>query len=210
MNFLLILAHPSDKSFCYEITRTLENELSENGHKYRLRDLYQLDFDPVLRPSDLGSLKAGIIPDGILAEQEHIRWADVLVFVYPIWWTGMPAIMKGYVDRVFSSGFAYAYNDNNPVGLLTDKKALILNTQGYTKEYYDSIGMTEALRKTTDQGIFNFCGIEVVDHLFFGDVPSMPVLVKLSYLEEVIQILQQFVMPQPSTKINYNLTFQKE
>ncbi|MEI6575824.1 MAG: NAD(P)H-dependent oxidoreductase [Bacteroidota bacterium] len=185
MNFLLVLAHPSERSFCHEILKTFEEELHSINHNYRIRDLYQLDFDPVLRPSDLGSLKAGIIPATISEEQEHILWADVLVFIYPIWWTGMPAIMKGYVDKVFSSGFAYSYNDNHPKGLLFDKKALILNTQGYTKEYYDKIGMTEALRKTTDEGIFDFCGIKVIDHKFFGDVPNMEAGMKELYLDEV-------------------------
>jgi NAD(P)H dehydrogenase (quinone) len=193
MNFLLLLAHPSEKSFCYDIIRNFEKQLPASGQHFKIRDLYKMDFDPVLRPADLASLKAGKIPPAIADEQEHLRWADVLVFIYPIWWTGMPAILKGYVDKVFSSGFAYSYNNNSPVGLLTEKKALIINTQGYTREHYDSIGMTDALRKTTDEGIFDFCGIEVIDHMFFGDVPNMPEETRGAYLHEISEVLDDFL-----------------
>lgn len=108
------------------------------------------------------------MPEDIAVEQEQIKWADVIIFVYPVWWTGLPAMLKGYVDRVFSYGFAYQYVEGNPVGLLEVKKALLFSTTGAANEIYEQIGMHNSMKQTTDQGIFGFTGIKVIDHVFFG------------------------------------------
>lgn len=83
----------------------------------------------------------------------------------------MPAILKGYVDRVFAYGFAYAYGEQGVDKLLQGKKGLIINTHGTPKEIYDQIGMTAGLKITSDTGVFDFTGIEPVEHLLFGNVP---------------------------------------
>lgn len=139
-----------------------------------VRDLYALDFAPVLTQKDIEALRKGQAPEDIAQEQRYITQADTLIFVYPLWWTGLPAILKGYVDRVFSYGFAYRYNQAGEIeGLLKGKKRFLVTTHGTPNAYYDSTGMTQALQETTDSGIFNFCGITEVNHLFFGAVPSV-------------------------------------
>ena len=172
MNYLIIFAHPNGKSFSHQILKTLTEEISSSGNSYEYRNLYDLNFEPVLSSSDLAQYKKGEYPDDVRTEQQWVSWADVLVFIYPLWWGGMPAIMKGYIDRVYATGFAYEFNDNNPVGLLQGKKALLLSTQGYSRDYYDSIGMTDAMLKIETSGIFGFCGIELLEHLFFGNAPA--------------------------------------
>jgi NAD(P)H dehydrogenase (quinone) len=84
-----------------------------------------------------------------------------------IWWTGLPAILKGYVNRVFSYGFAYAYGEEGVMRLLSGKKGFIINTHGHSTEYYDEIGMTAGLKVTSDEGIFGFVGIETVPSVFW-------------------------------------------
>jgi NAD(P)H dehydrogenase (quinone) len=87
--------------------------------------------------------------------------------IHPIWWTGLPAILKGYIDRVFSYGFAYRYDQGIQKGLLVGKKAVIINTHGKSKAEYESIGMDNALLLTSDKGIYTYSGLEVVKHFFF-------------------------------------------
>lgn len=157
----------------------------------KIRDLYTLKFDPVLKLSDFKALNNRNIPADIKEEQEHIKWADVLIFVYPVWWTGLPAMLKGYVDKVFSSGFAYKYVDGNPVGLLKDKKGLLICTTGTPNNIYKENGMHNSMKQTTDMGIFNFCGIKVIDHVFFGAVPYVSDETRKNYLKEVEKLINE-------------------
>ncbi|BAB06467.1 NAD(P)H-dependent oxidoreductase [Halalkalibacterium halodurans] len=174
MNHLIIYAHPHPESLNHAILDTAVHALKKNGHEVIVRDLYALHFQPVLTPEDISVMNAGDIPQDIKTEQEYITRADVITFIYPIWWTGLPAILKGYIDRVFSYGFAYEIGENGEViRMLTGKKGLIINTFGHPKENYDEIGMTNGLKITSDTGIFEFVGVEPTDHLLFGSVGSL-------------------------------------
>ena len=170
MNHLIVYAHPHPESLNHAILDTTVSTLKKNGHEVIVRDLYELDFQPVLRPEDMAAMKAGQTPKDIKTEQECINDADVITFIYPIWWTGLPAILKGYVDRVFSYGYAYAVGEEGIIKLLKGKKGLIINTHGTPNEEYDEIGMTAGLKVTSDIGIFDFSGIETVEHLLFGSI----------------------------------------
>lgn len=170
MKHLIVYAHPYSESLNHSILETTVNALKENGHEVVVRDLYALDFQPVLKREDTAAMKAGNIPDDIKTEQEFIAEADAITFIYPIWWTGLPAILKGYVDRVFAYGFAYSTGPEGVIKLLQGKKGLIINTHGTPNEVYDEMGMTAGLKVTSDIGIFDFTGIEPVDHLLFGSI----------------------------------------
>ncbi len=191
MKHLMVYSHPNPKSFCHAILETASVALKAKRHEVMVRDLYALGFDPVLKGSDFEGFKSGKIPSDIRTEQEHIAWADVITFIYPIWWTGLPAMIKGYIDRVYSLGFAYSVGEWGPVGLLTGKKAIIFNTTGTAKEIYDSAGMFDAIKKTSDTGIFNFCGIEVLEHKFFTAVPSTDDATRKGYLSEVKAVMDR-------------------
>ena len=97
MNHLIVVAHPNSDSFNHAIVQTTVHALKAKGHETVVRDLYTLQFEPVLSLEDFNSLRAGQIPDDIKAEQGFITSADVITFIYPIWWTGLPGILKGYV-----------------------------------------------------------------------------------------------------------------
>ncbi|CAI8733289.1 NAD(P)H-dependent oxidoreductase [Priestia megaterium] len=170
MKHLIVYAHPNPESLNHAILDTTVNTLKKNGHEVVVRDLYALDFQPVLKPEDTEAMKAGQTPNDIKTEQEFISEAEAITFIYPIWWTGLPAILKGYVDRVFAYGFAYAPGEEGIIKLLKGKKGLIINTHGTPNEVYDEIGMTAGLKITSDIGIFDFTGIETVEHLLFGSI----------------------------------------
>jgi NAD(P)H dehydrogenase (quinone) len=185
MKHLIVYANHSESSFNGKIKDELCAALRAQGHETRIRNLYEQDFYPVLKSNDLAGAHQGQIPEEIKTEQDHVRWADVITFVYPIWWTGMPAIMKGYIDRVFLYGFAYQMTENGIDGMLKDKKVSIINTTGQPRDVYEQNGMYDAMKKTSDEGIFEFCGMQVIDHIFFPAVLSVDDETRNEYLEKV-------------------------
>lgn len=191
MNHLVVFAHPNPKSFGKGIVDAVVKASEEKGANVRVRDLYEIGFDPILKPSDFVDLQSGKVSEDIAAEQEHINWADVITFVYPVWWASFPAILRGYVDRVFSHGFAFQNVNGAPEGLLKGKKGLLFCTTGTPSEIYAADGMHNSMKQTTDQAVFNFTGIETVKHVFFGSVPSVTSETRKGYLEEVAKIVKE-------------------
>ena len=168
MKYLIIYAHPNESSLNNHLLKNVIGSLQKGQQEIEIRDLYKIGFNPVLSLVDMEGQRMGKVDAAVQREQEYISWADHLVFIYPIWWTGMPAIMKGYIDRVFSYGFAYRYDQGVQKGLLTGKMATIINTQGKSKAEYESIGMDKALSLTSDKGVFAYCGLEI-KHNFYID-----------------------------------------
>ncbi|MDR7370255.1 NAD(P)H-dependent oxidoreductase [Flavobacterium aquidurense] len=167
MKHLIIYSHPNQGSLNHHLLQTATDSLKAKNHEIVIRDLYQLNFNPVLSLEDMNGQRMGNVTDEVKQEQQYISWADHITFIYPIWWTGMPAIMKGYIDRVFSYGFAYRYDQGVQKGLLTGKLTTIINTHGKSQAEYESIGMDKALSLTSDKGIFTYCGLEINQHFFF-------------------------------------------
>ncbi|ULO05347.1 NAD(P)H-dependent oxidoreductase [Paenibacillus sp. 19GGS1-52] len=185
MKHLIIYAHPNPESLNHSILETTVQALKNNGHEVVVRDLYALDFQPVLKPEDTANMRAGQTPQDIKTEQEFITQAEAITFIYPIWWTGLPAIVKGYIDRVFSYGFAYSAGEEGIIKLLNGKKGLIINTHGTPNAVYDNIGMTAGMKMTSDVGIFDFVGIESVGHLFLGSIGYLDEVAYKGMLKEV-------------------------
>lgn len=174
MNHLIVYAHPHEGSFNNAILDAAVGALKNKGHEVNVRDLYKLGFNPVLTNADTAALREGNPPADIKTEQEYLRKADFITFIYPIWWAGIPAILKGYVDRTFSYGFAYQYNSQGGIDkLFAGKKGAIINTYGTPGDIYEAIGMNNSLKQTSSSGIFEFCGVEVVEHFLFGGVTTV-------------------------------------
>ena len=174
MKHLIIYAHPNPQSLNSQLKDALVAHLKLAGSEVMIRDLYQLNFDPILSLDDMAGQRVGTVADDVRKEQELIDWAECITIIHPIWWTGLPAIMKGYIDRVFSYGFAYRYDNGVQKGLLTNKKAIIINTHGKSNAEYEAIGMDKALSLTSDRGIYSYSGLEIKKHFFFdrADRPS--------------------------------------
>lgn len=166
---LIILAHPDPASLSVAYKDEVVKLTQKAGSEAIVRDLYNIGFHPVLSGEDFAAFKEGKVPADIKLEQDYIRCADLITFIYPIWWAGMPAMMKGYIDRVFSRGFAYDIVGLGEIKkLLTGKRVVVLNNFGMTYDEYEQSGMLDALKRTSDTGIFEFCGMEVEAHHFFG------------------------------------------
>lgn len=189
MKHLIIFAHPNNESLNHHLLQTVVESLQTQNHDIEVRDLNQINFNPVLSLEDMQGQRIGIVADDVKQEQQFISWAEYITFVYPIWWTGMPAILKGYIDRVFSYGFAYRYEQGVQKGLLMGKLTTIINTQGKSQDEYERIGMDKALSLTSDKGIFTYCGLEINQHFFFDkadkakseDIETWTKLIKQSF-----------------------------
>ncbi|KMQ65655.1 NAD(P)H dehydrogenase [Chryseobacterium angstadtii] len=167
MRHLIIYAHPNENSLNHHLLQTVIESLQKENHEIEIRDLNKIGFDPVFSLEDMQGQYAGKVAEEIQTEQDYISRAEHITFIYPIWWTGMPAIMKGYIDRVFSYGFAYRCDQGVQKGLLKGKKAVIINTHGKSHEEYERMGMDRALSLTSDNGIFLYSGFEIIQHFFF-------------------------------------------
>ncbi|WP_417888227.1 NAD(P)H-dependent oxidoreductase [Zunongwangia sp.] len=167
MKHLIIYAHPNAQSLNGHLKQVVVEHLNKNGHQVKVRDLYKQNFNPVLSLEDMEGQRKGQVYEDVKIEQDYIDWADVITFIYPIWWTGLPAIMKGYIDRVFSYGFAYRYDQGVQKGLLVGKQTVIINTHGKSHTEYCDLGIDKALRLTSDKGIYIYCGLDVKQHFFF-------------------------------------------
>ncbi|AIQ46485.1 NAD(P)H dehydrogenase [Paenibacillus sp. FSL R7-0273] len=112
MKTLVVIAHPRTDSLTWSLTKKMVEGLSHSGHKYEILDLYAENFNPLLQPidePDFGNSDKGYSKE-VQREMERIKRHDAIIFVFPVWWHSTPAILKGYIDRVFNNGFAYGTN----------------------------------------------------------------------------------------------------
>ncbi|SFX74385.1 NAD(P)H dehydrogenase (quinone) [Bacillus altitudinis] len=171
MNHLIIFAHPQ-QSLNQTLLDLVVSTLLNNGHDVTVRDVYSIGFPPELTTAEKVAMRNGHVPAPIQREQKLIQQADVLTFIFPIWWTGLPAMLKGYVERVFSEGFAYEINENGVVkNLLRDKKGVIINTHDAPRTFLDSnMIITPSHHMTTDTAAFDLIGVEPVERLLFSSM----------------------------------------
>lgn len=183
MRSLVIYAHLNPFSFNHAIKEEVVRLLKEMEHEVKVSDLYEMDFKAVLKPEDLNLMYSGSVAADVKVEQEKITWAERLILVYPIWWTGFPAILKGYIDRVFSYGFAYSFDEKGRIQLLKSKRALLISTHGQSEMIYHD-RMYTSIRDTQDIGVFEFCGIEA-QHVFFPGIMDSSDELRQDYLDSL-------------------------
>lgn len=160
MNCLLVVAHPLSASLCWHFARVVTAELETAGHTVTSLDLYELDFDPRLTPEERRSYYLGPHDiSGVRDDADALRNADALVLVFPTWWFGMPAILKGWVDRVFAPGVAFAHGkDFGPIRpLLTNLRNVVVVTTLGSPWWVDWFVMRRPLRRIFRTAIIGAC-----------------------------------------------------
>ncbi len=173
MRILAVFAHPSQACFNRAVLDALRDESAKKGHDCSVLDLYRLKFNPVLSDDDFEDFNRGRIPRDIEKMQAKVKDADVVAFIHPLWWFGMPAILKGWIDRVFSYGFAYGHDSRGVKPLLAGKKAIVINTAGGDeKSSYDDTGYKDAITKLNDDGIYRFVGFDIILRRMFFAIPA--------------------------------------
>lgn len=170
MNILIIYAHPNPSSFNAALREVAVGTLSRAGHSILLSDLYTMRFNAVLSLRELEGDE-----HLIKTEMDKVRRADLLLFQFPNWWYGMPAIMKGWIDRVFAFGFAYDIGREFETGLFKGKKALLSLTTQRRKDYYSAAPQRDLMRvlEPIHYGYLAFCGMEVLPPFIVYGPPEM-------------------------------------
>jgi len=182
MKVFIVYAHPEPLSFNGAMFRKAQQEFIAKGHEIRISDLYKMRFNPISDASNFVSLKnpdffkqqleeinasnLGTFSSDISAEQEKIEWCDLMIWQFPLWWFSVPAILKGWVDRVFAMDKAYGNGKIYENGLLRGRKALLSLTTGGPQDAYLENGIQgdiNGILRPLQRGILEFTGFTVLN-----------------------------------------------
>ncbi len=152
MHVYILFAHPSRESFNRAVLDSFTDGLRDAGHSFEIGDLYRMGFEPnmdlVQYEREVGLDPTVPVPEDVRAEQEKINRADALAFIYPVWWSDCPAILKGWFDKVLTYGYAYFYDDNEERKTEIDlQKAIVICPAGHTVEHLEEIGIAESMER---------------------------------------------------------------
>ncbi|MES2131896.1 MAG: NAD(P)H-dependent oxidoreductase [Bacteroidota bacterium] len=179
---LIIHAHPESRSFCSALKDEAVAYFQSQGAEVKVSDLYAMGFDPVGNKHDFTQLenpdffkyqleqvhayKNNVFEASLKEEMDKLEWCDTLIFNFPLWWFGLPAILKGWVDRVFAMGFSYGAGkgvyDN---GTFKDKTAFCTFTTGGSEVAYGPTGKNGSLDTILypiQHGMLYFVGMKVL------------------------------------------------
>lgn len=158
MHVLTVLDHPNPKSFSAAAAQQVMAGVRAAGHSNELADLHAEGFDPRWSMADVDTQDAGQIPD-IAREQARIERADAICLVFPLFWWGMPAMTKGWVDRVWSWGWAYDQLEDPEGSKLRKRPAHLLVPAGTSEARARDTGQLAALETAWMQGTFGYFGL---------------------------------------------------
>ncbi|MER8789207.1 NAD(P)H-dependent oxidoreductase [Mesorhizobium sp. M0983] len=223
MKVLLVFAHPEPNSLNGALRDVAIRELETQGHEVRVSDLYadgwksevdRADFPswpPEARFLPAGASKkafaSGTLTDDVKAEIDKLLWADILILQFPLWWYAMPAILKGWVDRVYAYGFAYGvgehsdkrWGDRFGEGTLAGKRAMLIVTTGGWEEHYSARGVNgpiDDLLFPINHGILYYPGYDVLPPFVvyrvdrFGEADFEPVAERLRERMRTLETIQ--------------------
>ncbi|MEP9308541.1 NAD(P)H-dependent oxidoreductase [Enterobacter cloacae] len=171
---LIVTAHPVENSLSQSLAQRIAGKLQELGTQVEIADLHAEGFSPtMIRPDlDLYHGDVSALPDEVLLEQQRVERADMLVFVFPIYWWSVPALLKGWFDRVLTVNWAYKVaEDGRIVGNLRDVPVRLVATAGSDIAGFDKHGYSAAIQSQIVEGVFGFCGLKNVtlDILYQAD-----------------------------------------
>ncbi|MDE1140621.1 NAD(P)H-dependent oxidoreductase [Paraburkholderia tropica] len=189
MNVLLVYAHPEPRSLNGSLKNFTVERLERAGHTVQVSDLYAMNWKATLdaddapardlaepfRPStdSRHAFEGGTQPADIAAEQEKLRWADAVILQFPLWWFTMPAILKGWVERVYAYGFAYGVGEHSDrrwgsrygEGTLAGKRAMLIVTTGGWESHYGPRGINgpiDDILFPIQHGVLYYPGFDVL------------------------------------------------
>jgi putative NADPH-quinone reductase len=183
---LLIHAHPVDDAFVDLIVDSYSSAAVAAGHTLKLLVLKNLHFDLNFSTGYRGNQE--LEPD-LADAQQNIAWADHMVFVFPNWWGTYPALLKGFIDRVFLPGFAFRYSNGHslPDKLLKGKTARLIMTMDNPKWYYFLVLCAPGY-KSLRKSVLHFCGIKPVRTLTISSIRFASDKKKLNWLKKASQL----------------------
>lgn len=193
MDILVILAHPNPMSFNHGIANMVIQTLEKGGHQVTFHDLYAEVFNPVMPEEEMP--KDAVVEPRIKRYCRELCTADGIIIIHPNWWGQPPAILKGWIDRIFRPGMAYEFNEGDggegiPVGLLDGKTAIVLNTSNTPDEREKTV-FGDPLETLWKNCIFGLCGVTNFHRKNFSVICTSTLEQRKAWLEEVRDKIRQ-------------------
>jgi putative NADPH-quinone reductase len=181
MKILIINGHPDAKSYSAAITAEFTKNLDKQRHQIENLELGKMKFDPVLR----FGYRQKMPPNAdIERSQQLLKWADHMVFIYPIWWSSMPSLLKGWIDRVMTPGFAYNMKSfYRHDGHLSGRTAELILTSDAPAFYYRWLAPTPV--RLMRNHILKLCGIRTTRVQIFGKTQAATDERRQKFLEQI-------------------------
>lgn len=216
MHTLIVNAHPEPTSFCSSLARTAHDTLTARGHSAIVSDLYRDGFDPAGGPGDfterayadrfgyqreqIAASRNGTFAPPLAREIERVKNADLVILHFPLWWFGLPAMMKGWVDRVFAMGFAYGPGQSHATGPLKGKRAMLTFTTGSPAVAFGADapnGDMNALLFPIQYGMLHFVGMDVLPPFIAYGAARVDEAARLAYLDRYTAHLSALDQAEP-------------
>ncbi len=189
MHTLVILSHPYARSYCHALFERVSQTLEQAGHTVDRLHLDGEHFDPVMRGADLAVYAKGQSADpAVRAYQARIDAAQQLVFIFPIWWEVMPALLKGFLDKVFTKGWAYEPARFGLKGHLSHiQRAVVLTTMNTPKWAYRWL-YGDAVQRAFVRGTLRKCGVQKVKWVALSPVGHVTDAKRQGWLNQVAKL----------------------
>ena len=200
MKTLIIFNHPYEGSFCSAIREAVKTGLRKGHHQCKVINLDKDRFDPVMRASDLElfrlrgdqdlTLVPGVDPR-ILRYKKKLEWAERIVMIFPVWWMNVPAMTKGFIDKVIFPGIAYRMDGNNLKSTLTSlKQVVIISTMNTPADVYRD-EFDNSLEGSLIKGTFNKIGIHDIKWISLNKVVQSGDEKRWVWLDEIETMFSQ-------------------
>jgi NAD(P)H dehydrogenase (quinone) len=152
MHVYILFAHPSITSFSKAVLDAFTKGLQDAGHSYEIGDLYRMNFQSDMTPAqyqrEVGIDPNAPLPADVKGEHEKINRSNALAFIYPVWWSDCPAILKGWFDRVLTYGYAYFYDESEERHTkIAIQQAVVICPAGHTVEHLEQTGIAQSMRR---------------------------------------------------------------
>jgi len=174
MKQAVIVAHPNADSYTVSVAKAFSESAEQAGGSVVFRDLYRMGFDPCLHSEEIPGNANYQVREDVAGERALIADVETFVLIYPLWLNAPPAILKGYIDRVFGFGFGFGPENSGLEPRLTGRKLLSITSSGAPRHWVVDTGALNAVRTLFDTHLAKVCGLAVLDHIHFGSItPSM-------------------------------------
>ncbi|HID91920.1 TPA: NAD(P)H-dependent oxidoreductase [Candidatus Gracilibacteria bacterium] len=184
MKTLIFTAQPSSKGFVHTLASQYNGTKNNTEIQSEIINLYDEEYHiPFLQFENIREIEAS---ETVTKLQDKIADADELVFIFPLWWGSMPAILKNFFDNVFGAGFAFTYENGRPKGLLTGKTAKIITT--YDSPSWRYWFTPFPIKKLIKTNILKFCGMKTTDFLDFKSIGKATTQDKNKILETITKL----------------------
>ena len=186
---LVINGHPDPESFNCAIAESYVKSAIKEGAEVRYISIGKLKFNPNLQ---FGYRKRMELEPDLIKALEDIHWSEHQVWIHPLWWLGMPAVLKGFFDRAFLPGIVFKSDKKgNSEGLLKGKSGRIITTAGdLSKDKYEEIYRSSGLVQLK-QGVLEYCGVSSLQYNFIGPLYEMDEKGRMECLQRIEYLAQE-------------------